>query len=276
MISWSEKKWIPQLKHIWKECFGDDEDYIDFYFANRFDVKNTLVYLSGEQPAAMASLFPAYCWGKGGKEKVRYIYAVATAKDFQGQGISTALLNYIRSYLKDQNEIGILVPATKELISFYDKRGFYPAICRKEKVIARKKPDLKAASIGKQEKGFYCRKMVPTSQSYKSIRDKHLGGEDYIEWSSDAVAFAIKDNAWQGGFTYLLFLNDEAHILMAYCDKKQLIVKESSLNNTEWQDYGMEIAEYFDCNCVEHKGLYTMSTKKDWLETAYFGLALDG
>ena len=56
-ITFAKMEWIPQLKQIWKECFHDEDSYIDFYFMNRFTEENMLVWLEDKLPVAMASPF---------------------------------------------------------------------------------------------------------------------------------------------------------------------------------------------------------------------------
>ncbi len=52
------KKDIPVLKSLWKEAFGDSDDFIEWYFANRFDEKLTSVTRDNDRIVSMAYCQP--------------------------------------------------------------------------------------------------------------------------------------------------------------------------------------------------------------------------
>ena len=43
IIRFANKTDIPQLKSIWKVCFGDSDEYIDFFFDHMFKPENAVV-----------------------------------------------------------------------------------------------------------------------------------------------------------------------------------------------------------------------------------------
>ena len=45
-----------RLKEIWKECFEDSDNYIDFYYKKRFQKENTLVYLLEDKIVSMLTM----------------------------------------------------------------------------------------------------------------------------------------------------------------------------------------------------------------------------
>jgi len=275
-ITFAKTEWITELKEIWKECFHDDDSYIDFYFSNRFTEDNMVVWLEDMVPVAMASLLPCACWKKKNhlilKQPTRYIYAVATKPEFSGQGISTKLMKHIQKLCYENHEIGILVPGEESLISFYQKRNFYLAIHGKERIDAEPRiPDLKISSRSdvKIVEG------IVLTNRYKQIRDRQLGMDGYIEWDVDAIDYAIKENTLIGGLCFEFMCEGESHIMMGYINKEQFIVRETSLSDSQWDQYAMSIANEFQCSSIIEKERFCMSTRKNWTETSYFNLALD-
>ena len=83
MITFAIPSDLPALRALWRECFGDPEAYIDFYFQNRFRCDQTLVWREGGAPVAMLSLLPVSVICGGTACPARYIYAVATGKSFE-------------------------------------------------------------------------------------------------------------------------------------------------------------------------------------------------
>ena len=274
-ITFAKKEWVPKLTEIWKESFHDEDSYIDFFFTNRFEEKNTLVYLQNNQPVAMASLLPCKTWKQENdkiiKHSARYIYAVATKPEYRGQGMSTTLMNYILEFLKHQNEIGILVPATKDLIFFYEERGFYPSIHKEERM--QKKDWFPEIMIHSLEEVEVLDETI-SSKRYKKLRDKYFGMEGYIEWTEDAILYAMKENEFIGGVCLELICEGESHILMGYKSNDEFVVRETTLSNSQWERYAMAIANKFHCSRIVQREMFCMSTKEG-RNLTYFSLALE-
>lgn len=116
---------VKELKVLWKEAFGDTDDFIGLFFSLAFSKDNSLCVYDNE--SLVASLY----WfdGSVGKEKAAYIYGVATDKKHRGKGHSTALLKRCHELLKSEGySVAILVPADEGLFNFYGRLG-YRACC---------------------------------------------------------------------------------------------------------------------------------------------------
>ncbi|MFA9465870.1 MAG: GNAT family N-acetyltransferase [Velocimicrobium sp.] len=275
-IVFAKTEWIPQLKEIWRECFHDEESYINFFFTNRFRNENMLVWIEEGVPVAMASLLPCMCWKKDGNTMrlipTRYIYAVGTKPLYEGRGISTSLMSYINNQLKKNQEIGILVPASESLVSFYQKRNFHVAISKKERMEQEgNESDLIASSIS----NLRILEGKVSKRRYKELRDYWLGVDGYIEWDEDAISYAIQENTFNGGVCFELLCDGESHILLGYKNNEEFIVRETTLSDDNWIKVAMRIAAHFRCHTIIRKEQFFMSTQKKWSQTGYFNLALD-
>lgn len=123
---------IPALKALWRECFGDGEDYLDFYFRNRFVPEDTLLVREDGIPAAMLTLMNV----TRNSETGFYIYAVATHPDFRKKGLQRTLSGYAEEVMRQRGgSFCCLVPAEEYLFRFYEKLGFRSGYARWEKHI---------------------------------------------------------------------------------------------------------------------------------------------
>ena len=115
------KEEVDQLKALWKEAFGDSDFFIDLFFKNAYDPKRCRFFvMEGKLAAALYWLDCSL-----GGEKLAYIYAVATAKDFQGRGLCRKLMDTTHRELKEMGYSGaVLVPGSESLFRMYEKMGY--------------------------------------------------------------------------------------------------------------------------------------------------------
>ncbi len=110
-----------QLKVLWQEAFGDTPEFIDSFFAAAYAPGRCLCAFTEDRVAAAAYVFD--CSFPAGK--LAYIYAVATAWDFRGQGLCHALLQELHSRLARQGYTGtVLVPGNADLAELYRGMGY--------------------------------------------------------------------------------------------------------------------------------------------------------
>ena len=120
---------VPALTQLWKQAFGDTEEFIDGFFRTGFyPDRCRCMYQDGQLAAA---LYWFDCLWQ--KKKLAYIYAVATDEAFRGQGICRKLMEDTHDHLKKQGYAGaVLVPGNEALFSMYGKMG-YRGFCPMEK-----------------------------------------------------------------------------------------------------------------------------------------------
>lgn len=217
MIAFATRAMVPALKQIWRVCFGDAEEQIDFYFSERFCPENTLVALEKEHPAAMLTLLPAELVLNGEPCPVRYIYAVATLPARRGAGYSTLLLEYANRWVREQGgALTLLAPAGEALFSFYEKRGYTPSFF------------IKTAEF-RAETPAACNFLEITAQEYKKLRDARFAGEGFLCWDETAIDYALRENRLNGGFSCKIL--SEYGQAAALCVKieQTLLVRETTL-----------------------------------------------
>ncbi len=115
---------IPQLRRLWQEAFGDEDKFLDAFFASAFSPERALCARCGDRIAGALYWFSCECSGR----RIAYIYAVATLKAYRGQGICRALMAAAHERLKRLGYSGaILVPGEKSLFDFYGRIGYETA-----------------------------------------------------------------------------------------------------------------------------------------------------
>ncbi len=167
-IRFATKEMIPQIKEIWHRCFGDEEDYMEFYFTHRFTEENMLVCTEDKKPVAMTTFLKAYLVTGEGEIPVHYAYAVATLPEYRGRGYAKMLLEKGKQHF--QTPI-VLEPASESLIYYYEKLGFRMAFCVAERTIL---PDEIAEAKGEEKGQQKYWLLTVTPDEYVNLRDAFL------------------------------------------------------------------------------------------------------
>ena len=112
---------IPDLWGLWREAFGDTEEFLTAFYKTAFHVNRCRCATVKEE--IVASLYWFDCCYKD--KKIAYLYAVATAKAHRGQGICKSLIEDTHRYLLGCGYEGVvLVPGNHELFKFYKGMGY--------------------------------------------------------------------------------------------------------------------------------------------------------
>lgn len=114
---------FPGLRSLWQEAFGDTEAFLDAFFSTAMASTRCFAAIQEGRVAGALYWFDCDCRG----EKTAYLYAVATAKAFRGQGICHALMAHAHDHLAQKGYAGtVLVPGEESLFAFYGKMGYKP------------------------------------------------------------------------------------------------------------------------------------------------------
>ena len=112
---------IPALRALWREAFGDGEDFLDVFERTAFSCERCRCVI--EDNTVTAALYWFDCSHSG--QRVAYLYAIATAKEYRGRGLCTSLMEDTHRHLRWLGYVGaLLVPAKEELFGFYEKLGY--------------------------------------------------------------------------------------------------------------------------------------------------------
>ena len=82
---------IPALKALWQEAFGDEQQDIDLFFETVYPNATGFCAEDGGELVSMLFALPQTIVKEEKQLKCAYLYAVATKKDRQGEGLCSAL-----------------------------------------------------------------------------------------------------------------------------------------------------------------------------------------
>jgi predicted acetyltransferase len=121
---------------LYKLCFDDGDEFVDFYFKKRYRAENHFTILQNDKPvAALQSI--AYTMNFFGTEiNFSYLSAICTHPDFRKQGLMVKLLDKTHKQLfADEIYAAFLIPADLWLFDVYGKNGYETVFYRSKKSI---------------------------------------------------------------------------------------------------------------------------------------------
>ena len=219
------------IRDIWKQSFGDADDYISFYLDHRMTEENMLIIKQDGKAVSMASFLPVQYLHEGSYIDACYVYAVATLPEYRGQGYARKIMEYARALYEQPL---LLAPAEESLITYYEKIGFQSAFPRTRQQLTS---GVQALEI--QEESAFCMEEV-TAAEYAKIRDNKCAREGYVRWDEQAVQYAMELCANGGGKTVVVMREEDINrdeqleetdkdVLMYETDGDMLYILETSL-----------------------------------------------
>ena len=130
---------IPALTALWQEAFGDSETFIEGFFRTGFSPERSRCLWLGEQLAAALYWFDC----RLEERPIAYVYAVATAKAFRGQGLCRKLMENTRLLLANLGYSGIILVPEAHLFPMYEGMGY--RICSHIQELACRRGDVPVA-----------------------------------------------------------------------------------------------------------------------------------
>ncbi|MBR5861178.1 MAG: GNAT family N-acetyltransferase [Bacteroidaceae bacterium] len=117
----SEENRKKEIAALWKEVFGDSDEFINTYMDNFYCIGNVLSIEHKEHLISMLHIIPFTIKDY----KVAYIYAVATSPKERGKGYASLLIEGAIKEAKERGFSAILtIPANKGLRDYYSTFGF--------------------------------------------------------------------------------------------------------------------------------------------------------
>ena len=117
--------YLTQLHTLWKDVFGDEDGYIDLFFARAFPSSHPFAVLEDGEIRSVLYLLDCRLQAGGQLYDGYYLYAAATKPQYRGKGLMRALIEEAKAFLHETNKAFIvLVPASKPLYDYYERFGF--------------------------------------------------------------------------------------------------------------------------------------------------------
>lgn len=181
-----------RIFQIWKECFGDRSEYINFFLDKGFSPERCLVWDIGGTAAAMLHLrYGTFVSKKQtGSFGAAYIYAAATLPQYRKQGIMARLIaSAEKTAAKNGCGCTFLLPAGERLYGYYAKFGY-------KSLLHIKKAELSSEELRNISHDNLVLE-TPCQLGTESMRDRYFC--PYLRWKSAELAYAIKEWRFTGG-----------------------------------------------------------------------------
>ena len=215
---------IDSLKNIWKECFHDSMEFIDYFFDTMFEPKSTVVCTLNNDPIAMVYMLDNFIIESGNKIPSCYLYAVGTLPKFQKRGYMKKLISYAEKVaIKNKKKYITLFPAERNLCSFYERLGYKDFF--KTKIVSLSKQEM-----CKLSNGCHVTSDNLSIDSIFDIRCKAFNRDGNIYWDKKVFKYAYETNNIYNGITlsygesYAICrrVNDEVQIIESVLKSEDL------------------------------------------------------
>ncbi|AET68371.1 putative acetyltransferase [Desulfosporosinus orientis DSM 765] len=223
-IRLSQRGDILRQKEIWKLCFGDSDDFIDFYYAQRYKEEETAVLLHNNEIITMLTMIPVKTvFPDKRMVNTAMLYAVATHPSHRNKGFAGQLLNFSNQYLKDRKiELSVLVPANRKLFDYYPKQGYEEGFYIQETILNRESIDRMSVP-----KPYHCEISAISSKEYNQRRTERLYGRFYISYADEDVDYQKKLSQSSGTDIYGINIeNIEGCFAAERISSEKLFIKE--------------------------------------------------
>lgn len=176
---------LPELRELWKEAFGDNDAFLDEFYSTAFDTSRCRVATVGDQLAAVLYWFDCVV----DSQRIAYVYAVATAKQFRGKGACHMLLEDTHKHLQSLGFSGVvLVPGNEALVHLYE--GCEYELCTKRSKIecAAEDMGIEIREIEKEEFATLRLELLPAhaviqegeNLDFLETQAKFYAGENFV------------------------------------------------------------------------------------------------
>ncbi|MBQ8518440.1 MAG: GNAT family N-acetyltransferase [Agathobacter sp.] len=254
---------LPELRGLWQEAFGDSEQFLDHFYSTAFDTSRCRVATVDGKLAAVLYWFDCSV----GEQHMAYIYAVATAKEFRGNGACHMLLADTHEHLKALGYAGtLLVPGNDALVHLYEG-------CEYETCTKRTKIECIAANMG-----IEIREIL--KEEYATLRRAYLPKDGVVQEGANLEFLETQAKFYIGRVSNS---DDEAHekhtfLLAAHIENDNLygmeLLGDTSLVPGILHALGCKDGTFFTPGKDEPFAMFH-ALIEDAVEPSYFGFAFD-
>lgn len=231
---YAEHSTIKQLKELWLMFFPEDtKEYVDFFFENRFDAKNTVIAYTDNRVVGVIYLLPA----RIAQKPAYYMYAGGVHTDYRGKKIFYRLMDFIKAKAQAEGA-ELLCVAYGKLIQFYETYGFVNTY---RASVIKKEADNSQESL----KSHQITSNSIEASEYYVHRDSYFSKTDFLSWDKEALEYAVKELIYCGGFCHCLEIDNHKFYLLAEISDDELIVKEHTLELEDIDRFSDVICRYY-------------------------------
>ena len=211
---------LPQLRDLWRKCFGDPGAYVDIFFQKFCSIDQVLVVDDDGEVDSMAAMLPGAIQLPDGTEvPVGYVYALATNPYMQGKGHARQLLRSADDFLQKRGDKAmVLVPASPSLHRFFEAVGM-------DECFATRKVEILTSALSGDTGGGV---MTPVSpREYNEIREGYLKNTFHMTYTDQMISFQQIGSHLAYGDLYKIEIDGVVGCAaIEYVQKRRLLTKE--------------------------------------------------
>ncbi len=206
---------IAELKGLWKEVFGDSDEYLDIFFSRIYKENNTLVRCIDGKPAAALYMIPYEIYINGKHYMLQYLYALATKAEYRRKGIMTELIHQAHKIGKNRGYISsILIPACQELYAYYQQLGYNIAYYQNKLTLSKPEIERLCRERGADRKRFEIKAL--NKDSFQRMYEKSIwSGKNGIRQSGLLNNFYLEMLQQDGGTAVSVLIDNKRTDLYA-------------------------------------------------------------
>ncbi len=218
---------------IWHQSFGDENEYIDFFFNRRLPLCDALVSEENGEVVSQLFLMPGNMRISGKIYPSQYIYAAATLPEFRNRGHMAQLIESAKkSAMRSSIDFLALVPGEAGLYNYYSRFGFSKVFTYRKAELSRKLLRSKSALRSVISSPFF---------QEPSLLWSNLPGDRFI-WDNGAVQYAIDSHKLADGDA---IFTDGAWSLPVQ-EGSAVFVSELCANELSFPSMGRKLLSYYD------------------------------
>ena len=189
------------IRVLWRDCFQDPYEYIDFYLENPFDSETCVLLEDENEIIGMVHLLRCMIHPN---QKAFYWYAAGIHSKRRNEGLFRKFTEFLVSETKRRGFCNLCVPASG-LENFYRSIGFVYPYSVSDEVYIRNK-DCRISS----DEGF---KSLFLPAGPKDFLGNFKTGD--VVWDEDAIRYAIDENLFCEGKALKFKINKNEFIFFA-------------------------------------------------------------
>jgi ribosomal protein S18 acetylase RimI-like enzyme len=219
MITYSNDKYLPALRKLWKLCFSDSDEFAALYFSKVYKGGETLIFLERDIVIASLQMIPYQLKIGNDVVKTSYISGAMTHPQYRNQKYMERLLLHAFDIMRMNSVVlTFLIPQDKNLIEYYAQYGFEQAFPRYAKEVAVFKDLIPAMKAYPLPCG------MDLTYLYRSLLSKKT---NVFLKTERQVQLIFDDVIINQGFIYVC----ASGIAIGYYQDNQVIVKELLVEN---------------------------------------------
>ena len=218
----------PKIRSLWKDCFRDNDRYLNFYFNHRFMPDNVRLLCMEGNIIGMIHLLPCKLKDCG---NAMYWYAVGIHSEHRGKGYFRYFCETVLGELKNKGLFSVCRPSDG-LAPLYQKMGFSSAFWG--------------------ERYLFCFDM---KRSEEQVLITDANTDDFfvlfeergsVLWDRDAIVYAIKENEFCGGRTIKITYKNKKYVGLIERNYDGYLIDSTNLNVSVAEKIKNNICRYLN------------------------------